>query len=231
MRINTSANIDQFNLLAAEKVVLSSNQIEHALKVFSRYDKDGNGNISKNELKSMMEEYSQPMGDKEIEDFFKIFDTDTSESIEFDEFLEVIKYRLAVEVNKLANKQSLGNSFEPQELEQLVKYLDIVTFKTGETIYRGSESGEAIFMILDGRVKGNFPDEEEVRLFEEEDVFVITIKPEDTAEHIINAGSDGIALRFRRSSLERIISRHPLIALKLNQVLGNRLNTLIKKVM
>lgn len=74
---------------------LTSKQIEDAQQKFEYYDKDGNGEIDKDELRDLFVDifpaFNRNMLDRYVNDEFRAVDRDFSSSISFDEFLGMYK--------------------------------------------------------------------------------------------------------------------------------------------
>ncbi|CAL1539129.1 unnamed protein product, partial [Lymnaea stagnalis] len=59
-------------------------------KAFCLFDQDGNGKISRNEIRDVIKAIGRPMSDREIEEMMVNADIDGSGYIEFNEFLPLI---------------------------------------------------------------------------------------------------------------------------------------------
>ncbi len=95
-----------------EHISLSSQQTEEAMTLFNHYDINGDGTITKEELKKIMNSFEQPLDGAEVDEYFATFDVNKSDGIDLLEFLGVIKQWLAVQMNRLADSEALGSSFE-----------------------------------------------------------------------------------------------------------------------
>src|SRR5690606_38206959 len=84
-----------------EDIHLNAHQKESSWRVFNFYDVDQNGEISKEELKHVLESFRASINDLELNTFFEQYDIDASNYIDFNEFLEIIKYKLAQDANTL----------------------------------------------------------------------------------------------------------------------------------
>jgi len=199
-----------------EDIHLNHQQKESSWKVFNFYDLDHNGEISKDELKNVLASFRASINDLELNAFFEQYDIDASNYIDFNEFLEIIKYKLAQDANTLANSKTMSFFFEKEELEILIQYLDIVPFQQGESLPFVGEKDEEIVFIL-GNLSENHPEEITVP------VYTSVSDKNQTAE------SSGIAIRIEEGKLSELVRKNPLIALKLNQSLGSRLSSIMSK--
>ncbi|PAA62089.1 hypothetical protein BOX15_Mlig018223g1 [Macrostomum lignano] len=73
---------------------LTEEQIEEFREAFSLFDKDGDGTITNKELASVMRALGQNPSQEELKEMIKEVDQDGSGSIEFDEFLEMMKKQM-----------------------------------------------------------------------------------------------------------------------------------------
>lgn len=55
--------------------------------VFQSFDKDGNGEIDKNELKKAFEEMGKHFSDAELNRMMEMMDTDQSGTVSYEEFI------------------------------------------------------------------------------------------------------------------------------------------------
>lgn len=195
---------------------LTSHQKESSKKVFKFYDLDQNGEISKEELKQLLQGFNDSINEMEFNKFFEQYDIDASNYIDFNEFLEIIKYKLAQDANILAQNKSISYILEREELEILIQYLDVVPFKKGENLpFLGQDTEEIVFII------GNKSDKSS----KEKSIPVFT----STKNKNQKAESSGIAIRILEERLSELVQRYPLIALKLNQALDSRLSSIMSK--
>lgn len=199
-----------------DDIHLNAQQKESSWRVFNFYDLDQNGEISKNELKNVLESFRASINDMELNTFFEQYDIDASNYIDFNEFLEIIKYKLAQDANTLATSKTMSFFFEKEELEVLIQYLDIVPFKKGETLPFLEQGSEEIVFILSNEY-GNSSEDTSIP------VFTSTKNKHQIAE------SSGIAIRLLEEKLCELVQQYPLIALKLNQALNSRLSSLMSK--
>lgn len=66
---------------------MAKDEREELAKVFKAIDKNGDGHLTKEELKAGYEIFKGPVSDMEIERVFQAVDTDESGYIEFTEFV------------------------------------------------------------------------------------------------------------------------------------------------
>lgn len=218
---NTVHHTDRFtqqfgSTIQPEDIHLNSQQHESSWKVFNFYDLDKNGEISKDELKHVLESFRTSINDLELNAFFEQYDIDASNYIDFNEFLEIIKYKLAQDANSLASSKTISFFFEKEELEILIQYMDVIPFKKGEMLPFLNKNAEEIVLVL-----GN----------ESTNASEVTSFPMYTSTKNTNqkAESSGVAIRMEEVKLGGLVKKHPLIALKLNQALGSRLSSILSK--
>ena len=70
---------------------LTDQQRARLMKNFKVFDDDDSGSIDKKELKNVLKSFGQTPTDKEIDDLLKGLDSDGSNMLEFDEFVELMK--------------------------------------------------------------------------------------------------------------------------------------------
>ncbi len=207
----------QFNsTIQPEDIHLSTQQQESSWKVFNFYDLDKNGEISKDELKYVLENFRTSINDLELNKFFEEYDFDASNYIDFNEFLEIIKYKLAQDANSLASSKTISFFFEKEELEILIQYMDVVPFKKGELLPFQNKNAEEIVLTLGNDTANDA----------EETSFPMYTSTKNTNQ---KAESSGIAIRMEEEKLGKLVQKYPLVALKLNQALGSRLSFILSK--
>ncbi len=69
---------------------LSEEQIAEFKEAFALFDKDGDGTISNNELRTVLQSLGQEITDEELSAMLREIDHDSSGSIDFPEFLTVM---------------------------------------------------------------------------------------------------------------------------------------------
>lgn len=220
--------IDTDNAIQAEHIALSHQQTEEAVALFNHYDINGDGSVTKQELKKIMSSFEQPMGEAEIDAYFEKFDLNQSDGIDFHEFLGIIKQWLANEVNRLAENDVLGGSFESDELRTLVRYFSIFLFNKDQVLQDVGDSVDSVSVIISGVAvaeKGQTR-----QLLTEGGVFGaaqgIELASYDTK---VTAETNGIALKISIDQVADLVTKHPLITLKLNQSLDYKLTSMISK--
>jgi len=70
-------------------------QIEELREAFKIFDKDGDGTISVDEIKSIMTSRNEKLSDEEIKKLMSKVDTDGSGLLEFDEFVQLMAMQSA----------------------------------------------------------------------------------------------------------------------------------------
>lgn len=83
---------------------LSKEEIEEYKRVFAVFDKDGDGNITIEELKAVMERMGQNGTDEELESEIKEIDLNGNGEIDLEEFLTVMP--------KMKFKEEIKNAFK-----------------------------------------------------------------------------------------------------------------------
>ena len=190
---HTNRNSHQFgSTIHPDDIHLSTQQQESSWKVFNFYDLDKNGEISKDELKHVLENFRTSINEMELNAFFEQYDIDASNYIDFNEFLEIIKYKLAQDANSLAGSKSISFFFEKEELEILIQYLDVVPFKQGEALPFQNKNAEEIVLTLGNETASDMED---------------ASLPMYTATKNTNqkAESSGIAIRMEEEKLGKLV--------------------------
>ena len=115
------------------------------LEAFNMFDKDGDGEISKKELSSVLHSLGQNMNEQELDEFIASFDDDGSGNIGFDEFLLMMAERVKVanteeqfiESFRHFNSKGTGQ-ISPSELLEVMQTLvssdDTVTEKEAQAM-------------------------------------------------------------------------------------------------
>lgn len=220
--------IEGGNAILPEHIALSNQQTEEAVALFKHYDIDGNGNVTKEELKKIMGSFEQPLSEAEIDSYFGRFDLNESNGIDFHEFLGVIKHWLANEVNRLAENDVLGGSFELDELRVLVRYFSIFLFSKDQVLQHTGDPVDSVTIIVSGVAVAE--KNQSRHLLTEGSVFGAThgvkLSSYDTK---VTAETNGIVLRININQVAEMVTRYPLITLKLNQSLDYKLTSMITK--
>ena len=214
------------NAIQPEHIALSNQQTEEAVTLFKHYDIDGNGNITKEELKKIMGSFEQPLSEAEIDAYFARFDLNESNGIDFHEFLGVIKHWLANEINRLAENDVLGSHFELDELRMLVGYFNIFLFSKGQVLQHAGDPADSVTIMVSGVA---IAEKNQTRkLLTEGSIFGAThgvkLSSYDTK---VTAETSGIVMRITIDQVEELVTKHPLITLKLNQSLDYKLTSMI----
>jgi Ca2+-binding EF-hand superfamily protein len=115
-------------------VVMAENITEEQLKdywmAFNAYDKDGNGSISVEELRGVVESLGHTVTDEELRAMIAEVDTDDSGTLDFAEFLALMAFRLMLNDNedeileafRIFDKDGNGK-LSAEELEAVLKNL------------------------------------------------------------------------------------------------------------
>ena len=216
------------NTIQAEHIALSHQQTEEAVTLFKHYDIDGDGSVTKEELKKIMRSFEQPLDDAEIEAYFTKFDLNKSDGIDFHEFLGVIKQWLANEINRLAESQVLGSTFETDELRILVRYFSIHLFSKDQVLQEVGDSVSSVSVIISGVA---IAEKDKTRqLLTEGGVFGAAQEVKLTAyDTKVTAETNGIILKIDIDQVAELVTKHPLVSLKLNQALDYKLTSMISK--
>ena len=216
------------NTIQPEHIALSHQQTEEAVSLFKHYDIDGNGSITQEELKKIMGSFEQPLTDEDISSYFSRFDLNESNGIDFHEFLGVIKYWLASEVNRLAESDVLGSSFELDELRTIVRYFSIFLFSKDQVLQTAGDPVDSVSIIISGVAVAE--QGKTRQLLTESGVFGATrgvkLSSYDTK---VTAETNGIMLRISIDQIAELVAKYPLITLKLNQSLDYKLTSMITK--
>ena len=220
--------MDEINTILPEHIALSNQQTEEAVILFRHYDIDGNGNVTKEELKKIMGSFEQPLSEADIDSYFTRFDLNNSDGIDFHEFLGVIKQWLANEVNRLANNDVLGGAFELDELRVIVRYFNIFLFSKDQVLQHTGDPVDSVTIIVSGVA---IAEKNQTRhLLTEGSVFGAThgvkLSSYDTK---VTAETNGIVLRINVDQVAEMVAKHPLITLKLNQSLDYKLTSMITR--
>jgi hypothetical protein len=90
MEMSGSALVDFYRKLPKAKLQQQINER------FDFFDRDGNGSLDREEVRSGMAEMGQRPTDEELDDLFKRFDADRSGTIDRDEFSQMIRVKLGL---------------------------------------------------------------------------------------------------------------------------------------
>lgn len=220
--------VEVVNAIQPEHIALSHQQTEEAVALFKHYDIDGNGSITKEELKKIMSSFEQPLDEADIASYFDRFDLNESNGIDFHEFLGVIKYWLASEVNRLAESDVLGSSFELDELRVIVRYFSILLFSKEQVLQQAGDPVDSVSIVVSGVAVAEKGQTRE--LLTESSVFGAThgmkLSSYDTK---VTAETNGIVLKINIDQIAELVTKYPLITLKLNQSLDYKLTSMITK--
>lgn len=212
-----------------EHISLSSQQTEEALTLFNHYDINGDGSITKEELKKIMRSFEQPLEGAEIDSYFAAFDLNHSDGIDLLEFLGVIRYWLASQMNRLAESEALGSSFELDELRILVGYFTISLFSKDQVLQKANDPVDSVNILISGVAVSEAKHSRQ--LLTEGSVFGATQGTKVEAyETQVTAQTNGVLLKMSIDQVAELVTQHPLITLKLNQSLDYKLTSMIAKL-
>lgn len=225
---NVKNQLEGTNTIQPEHIALSHQQTEEAVTLFKHYDIDGNGSITKEELKKIMSSFEQPLDEAEINLYFSQFDLNESNGIDFHEFLGVIKYWLANEMNRLAESEVLGSSFELDELQVIVRYFSIFLFNKEQVLQKVGDTVDSVSIIISGVAVAE--KDQTRQLLTEGSIFGATHGVKLSAyDTTVTAETNGIVLSISIDQIAELVAKHPLITLKLNQSLDYKLTSMITK--
>ncbi|XP_074657220.1 neo-calmodulin-like [Tubulanus polymorphus] len=88
------------------------NNMKKLREAFNRFDKDGDGKISIEELKSLMKTLGHDPTDEELQKFMSAFDKDGNNSIEFKEFIDMMLRRERAQPEDIKEMQQAFNVFD-----------------------------------------------------------------------------------------------------------------------
>jgi len=86
---NGSIDFAEFVTLMARKMS-NTNRDSEIMEAFKVFDRDGNGKISADELKSIMSSLGEKLSDEEIQQMIKEADTNGDGEIDYDEFVKML---------------------------------------------------------------------------------------------------------------------------------------------
>lgn len=86
---------EEMYFVKPDDIQLSPYQIQNAKKIFDLFDDSKTGEISREGLVEAFKRFGKILSQDELNVFFKEFDTDHSNTIDFDEYLKVVTYQLA----------------------------------------------------------------------------------------------------------------------------------------
>ena len=226
---NIKNQLEAVSAIQPEHIALSHQQTEEAVTLFKHYDIDGNGSITKEELKKIMGSFEQPLNEEEIDSYFTKFDLNESNGIDFHEFLGIIKCWLANEMNRLAKSEVLGSSFELDELRVIVRYFSIFLFSKNQILQNSGAPVDSVSIIVSGVAVAEKGRNRE--LLTEGSIFGAThgVKLSSYDTKVV-AETNGIVLRISVDQISELVAKHPLITLKLNQSLDYKLTSMIAKL-
>ncbi|PVD31834.1 hypothetical protein C0Q70_07252 [Pomacea canaliculata] len=92
----------------AKELGFSDKEYEEIKRTFCVFDQDGNGHITRNELKSVVRMLGQNMSEAELNEMILHADSNASGTIEFEEFLPLIAAKMK---DKVARDKELRDAF------------------------------------------------------------------------------------------------------------------------
>eukprot|EP01126_Amoeba_proteus_P066773 TRINITY_DN9729_c0_g1_i2.p1 TRINITY_DN9729_c0_g1~~TRINITY_DN9729_c0_g1_i2.p1 ORF type:complete len:152 (-),score=46.39 TRINITY_DN9729_c0_g1_i2:81-536(-) len=108
------------------EVDLPPEKIEECRQAFALFDKDGNGNITVDELETVLRSFGQTPTPDELHNMMKEVDIDGNGEIDFNEFLKMLARNITssedeiAECFKVFDKNSSG-AIEPDELREVME--------------------------------------------------------------------------------------------------------------
>ncbi|KAF8336360.1 calmodulin-like protein [Cantharellus anzutake] len=87
---NGTIELDEYLAAMARPVSLNHGEgLEELKETFRMFDRDGSGQISKEELEAIMKQLGKNLTDEELEQMIKEVDTDGDGHVDFEEFRKV----------------------------------------------------------------------------------------------------------------------------------------------
>ena len=74
-------------------IELKDDEMEEIKATFAEFDKDGNGHVTAEELKTLFDAINEPMPGYQLRQLIDEVDDDKSGTIQFDEFVNMVKVR------------------------------------------------------------------------------------------------------------------------------------------
>mmetsp|Transcript_4610 Transcript_4610/g.6799 ORF Transcript_4610/g.6799 Transcript_4610/m.6799 type:complete len:161 (+) Transcript_4610:86-568(+) len=130
---------------------MSKEQLEELRQAFSLFDKDGDGEITRVELKDVLQSLGQNPTEADIDDMIHEVDQDDNGIIDFEEFVTLMNQKLknvdreaeALEAFRVFDKNG-DNLISPEELRLVMKNLgeDLTNEEVIEMIREADEDGD-----------------------------------------------------------------------------------------
>lgn len=146
-------NNEQSFFVQPSEIQLSAHQVESARAIFELFDVNKSGDISREELASAFQNFGKDLSDGELDAFFSQYDTDNSNSIDFEEYLKVVQYQFAKISTTLAENVTFKGKFTPEEFKVILEFISIKSYKKDEKIQQIGEPSRAACVILYGDVQ------------------------------------------------------------------------------
>jgi CRP-like cAMP-binding protein len=133
----------------------------------------------------------------------------------------------------MAETNSVLEDLSPRELEQIKSQANRKRFRKGETIFREGDEADFIYFIETGEVGisvQKFTREEEISVLGPGDYFgemAVLYKNRRTATVV--AREDTELLTIEHADFTKLMVTHPVLALRINEILANRNEELILK--
>ncbi|KAI8776615.1 squidulin [Biomphalaria glabrata] len=95
MSVNKLMEKNKKYLKRAKELGLNQKEFDNINRAFCLFDQDGNGKISRGEIREVVKAIGRPMSEREIEEMMRNADLDGSGYVEFHEFLPLIAHEFA----------------------------------------------------------------------------------------------------------------------------------------
>lgn len=116
-----------------------------------------------------------------------------------------------------------------EDLAQIATICDEVSFDAGEPIFREGETGDALYLVLEGKVRVIKGDRELAQLGERQCVGEMAILDSEPRSATVEAVTDSVLLKLGREDFRDIMAERPGIAQGMIRVLTRRLRSTIQK--
>ncbi len=116
-----------------------------------------------------------------------------------------------------------------EDLAQIAGICDEVTFDAGEPVFREGETGDALYLVLEGKVRVLKGDRELASLGERECFGEMAILDSEPRSASVEASTDSVLLKLSREDFKDIMAERPGIGQGVIRVLTRRLRNAIQK--
>jgi CRP-like cAMP-binding protein len=117
----------------------------------------------------------------------------------------------------------LFRSLPGEDLAQIAEISEEVPTASGETFIREGESGDALYLVLEGKVRVHSGERTFKELGERECVGEMSILDSEPRSASVTASSDATLLKIGREEFRDILAERPEISLGIIRVLTRRL--------